>query len=92
LGEPLRTQKKPPKGGFFCGSRRAIRGSLRSYLRGRFAPAWYCRQRRQPLLSLSQNSVLFFYFHRFVCKYDKNYRFLQNKLILLYQKLKIHEK
>jgi hypothetical protein len=32
LGEPLRTQKKPPFGGFFCGLRRAIRGSLRSYL------------------------------------------------------------
>jgi len=40
LGEPLRAQKKPPIGGFFCGSRRAIRGSLRSYLRPH-SRAWY---------------------------------------------------
>ena len=38
---------------FFCGSRRAIRGSLRSYLRG-FA-AWYGAQSAPPLLSLSHS-------------------------------------
>jgi hypothetical protein len=31
----------------YGGSRRAIRGSLRSYLRGRFAPAWYGAQARR---------------------------------------------
>jgi hypothetical protein len=29
LGEPLRAQKKPPKGGFFCGLRRAMRSITR---------------------------------------------------------------
>jgi hypothetical protein len=32
---------------FFCGLRRAMRGSLRSYLRRRFASAWYAPSARR---------------------------------------------
>jgi hypothetical protein len=38
----------------FVRLRRAIRGSLRSYLRRRFASAWYGALRAPPLLSLSR--------------------------------------
>jgi hypothetical protein len=55
VGRAASRTKKPPKGWFFCGSRRAMRGSLRSYLRA----ARLVRGFAAPLLSLSQNAEPF---------------------------------
>jgi hypothetical protein len=53
LGEPLRTQKKLHLWcSFFCGLRRAIRGSLRSYLM-RFAHFGTARKRAAATIPLA---------------------------------------